>query len=48
MAITLDFITGMIGWSSSTGGAAAGGTFDFMDGTDFQFMDGTYFDFMDA
>lgn len=41
MAITLNFSTGEIGWSSSTStGGAVNGTFDFMDGNDLSFMDG--------
>lgn len=46
MAITLDFLTGMIGWSSSTGGVAPGGTFQFIDGTYLDFIDGTSADFI--
>jgi len=32
-------------WNSISGGTA-GGTFDFIDGTDMQFIDGTYADFI--
>lgn len=39
-------------WTTNNSGAwvstqpTAGGTFDFIDGTEFQFIDGTYFDFI--
>ena len=33
-------------WVAISGGAPAGGTFDFIDGTGFDFIDGTYFDFI--
>lgn len=45
MAITFNFSTGEIGWSSSTS-ATADGTFDFMDGTDLMFMNGNSASFM--
>lgn len=47
MGIFFSFFTGEIGWSSgTTGSPPAGGTFDFIGGTDFQFIGGTYFDFI--
>lgn len=46
MGITLDFTTGMIGWSSGTSGAVATGTFQFIDGTYLDFIDGTSADFI--
>jgi len=31
---------------NAIGGASAGGSFDFVDGTEFEFIDTTYFDFI--
>lgn len=38
------YISGV--WTAISGGAPAGGTFSFIDGTGFDFVDGTYFDFI--
>lgn len=46
MAITFNFSTGEIGWSSGTTATSAGGTFDFMDGNDLSFMNGNTAAFM--
>ena len=33
-------------WTAISGGTPAGGSFDFIDGTEFEFIDTTYFDFI--
>jgi len=43
-AILYVYVSGV--WTAISGGAPAGGTFDFIDGTGFDFVDGTNFDFI--
>jgi hypothetical protein len=33
-------------WTAISGGTPAGGSFDYIDGTEFEFIDGSYFDFI--